>query len=414
MRSTGCRRVAAIVVGLACACAATTGQPAFAAKPRPSAEDVAEARKQVRERAAELKEVALRLAEARARQEELAAQAALAVEAYNEAVVREQAARAEHERAVEAVKRADVMLAEARREVAPIVAQSYGGYDVTEPGIAMMGGEGGPEGYLQRTSLLHHMHTERAQTLQRLRDMRRVRAIMVRRAREAYEERRRAAARAEEAKRAAEQAVAEQVAQTRLLEEEQARLELLLSQARQRAARLAKRLERRRAAVARVRTSAVQTAATAVRTLAVKGVGHQFANAAWVKEALAEGSTAAKGDIAAAWALTQLGKPYRWAGAGPHVYDCSGLTMRAWERAGVRLDHWTGTQWTSGPHVPIDELQRGDLVFFGKVKGDPRSIHHVGIYIGDGLMVHAPRTGDVVRVAPIWRRDLFGATRPAT
>ena len=88
--------------------------------------------------------------------------------------------------------------------------------------------------------------------------------------------------------------------------------------------------------------------------------------------------------------------------------------MRAWERAGVRLDHWTGTQWTSGPHVPIDRLQRGDLVFFGKVKGDPKSIHHVGIYIGDGLMVHAPRTGDVVRVAPIWRSDLFGATRPAT
>lgn len=410
MPSTGCRRVAAIVLGFACTCAAMTGEPVLAAKPRPSAEDVAKARKQVRERAAELKEVALRLAEARARQEELAAQAALAVEAYNEAVVREQAARAEHERAVEAVKRADAMLAEARREVAPIVAQSYGGYDMTEPGLAMMGGPGGPEGYLQRTSLLHHMHTERAQTLQRLRDMRRVRSIMVRRAREAHEEQRRAAERAAEAKRAAEQAVAEQVAQTRRLEEEQARLELLLSQARQRA----ERLERRRTAPVRVRTSALRTATTTVRTLPVKGVGYRFANAAWVKEALAEGSTAAKGDIAAAWALTQLGKPYRWAGAGPHVYDCSGLTMRAWERAGVRLDHWTGTQWTSGPHVAIDELQRGDLVFFGKVKGDPRSIHHVGIYIGDGLMVHAPRTGDVVRVAPIWRRDLFGATRPAT
>lgn len=412
MPSTGCRRVAAIVLGFACTCAAMTGEPVLAAKPRPSAEDVAKARKQVRERAAELKEVGVRLAEARARQEELAEKAALAVEAYNEAVVRAQAAQAEHERALQAVKRADEMLAAARRDAAPIVAESYGGYDLTQPGLAMAVGPGGPEGYLQRTSMLHHMQTQRAHTLQRLQDILRVRAIMLNRARKTHEEHQRALERAEAAKRAAEQAVAEQVAQTRLLEEGQARLERRLSEARRRA----ERLERRRnSAVTRVRmTTTVQAPVAAGSALTVKGVGHRFANAAWVREALAGSPSATKGEIAAAWALTQLGKPYRWAGAGPHAYDCSGLTMRAWERAGVRLDHWTGTQWTSGPHVPIDRLQRGDLVFFGKVKGDPKSIHHVGIYIGDGLMVHAPRTGDVVRVAPIWRNDLFGATRPAT
>lgn len=397
MPSTACRRLAAIVVGLACGYAGAVGQPALAAKPRPSAEEVSKARKQVRERAAELKELAVRLAEARARQDELAEAAARAVEAYNAATVRVSTARAEHERAVEAVQRADRMLAEAREDAAPIAAESYGGYDMSRPRTAMIAGRGGPEGYLQRTSVLQHLQAERARRLQRLRDMRQVRAIMANRARQAYERQARAAEEAERAKRAAELAVAEQVAQTRSLEQEQARLERRLSQARARA----ERIDRRRAGAARI------------GTVTVKGVGHRWANATWVKEALAENSEAAKGDIAAAWSLTQLGKPYVWAAAGPNSYDCSGLTMRAWERAGVRLDHWTGTQWTSGPHVPIDELRRGDLVFFGRVKNDPRSIHHVGIYIGEGLMVHAPRTGDVVRVAPIWRRDLFGATRPA-
>lgn len=101
----------------------------------------------------------------------------------------------------------------------------------------------------------------------------------------------------------------------------------------------------------------------------------------------------ARGDIAADWALTQLDKPYVWAAAGPAAYDCSGLTMRAWERVGIAMDHWTGTQWTAGPHVRLSELQRGDLLFYGQITQNPGDIHHVGIYIGRGLMVHAPQTG---------------------
>jgi cell wall-associated NlpC family hydrolase len=86
--------------------------------------------------------------------------------------------------------------------------------------------------------------------------------------------------------------------------------------------------------------------------------------------------------------------------------------MRAWQRAGISLDHWTGTQWSSGPHVPVRSLRSGDLVFYGRLTRYPGTIHHVGIYIGRGLMVHAPQTGDVVRISSIWRRDLVGATRP--
>ncbi|MFD0885907.1 C40 family peptidase, partial [Streptosporangium algeriense] len=128
---------------------------------------------------------------------------------------------------------------------------------------------------------------------------------------------------------------------------------------------------------------------------------------------VAEASGQTRGDIVANWALTQIDKPYVWASAGPSGYDCSGLTMRAWERVGVKMGHWTGTQWTAGKHVPYDRLQRGDLLFFGGRTRRPADIRHVGIYIGNGMMVHAPQTGDVVRVAPMWRKDLIGATRPA-
>ncbi|GAA3787245.1 hypothetical protein GCM10022226_01850 [Sphaerisporangium flaviroseum] len=118
------------------------------------------------------------------------------------------------------------------------------------------------------------------------------------------------------------------------------------------------------------------------------------------------------GDRAANWALTQLGKPYVWAAAGPRAYDCSGLTMRAWQRAGVALPHWTGTQWSSGRQVPLGSVRRGDLLFFGRRTRHPGTIRHVGIYIGGGQMVHAPKTGDVVRVASIRRPHMVGVVRP--
>jgi peptidoglycan DL-endopeptidase CwlO len=126
------------------------------------------------------------------------------------------------------------------------------------------------------------------------------------------------------------------------------------------------------------------------------------------------GASVSQGEIAASWALTQLGKPYQWGGAGPGSYDCSGLAMDAWARAGVLLYHWTGFQWVSGPHVPLSQLRRGDLVFYATNVADPATIHHVGIYIGGGLMVDAPYTGASVRIDSIYAYPgLIGATRPA-
>ncbi len=103
------------------------------------------------------------------------------------------------------------------------------------------------------------------------------------------------------------------------------------------------------------------------------------------------------------YARAQIGKPYQWGGAGPNTFDCSGLTMRAWQRAGVSLSHYTGAQWGETSRVAISDLRPGDLVFFGS--SGPSS-HHVGLYIGGGQMIEAPYTGANVRYASIYRSDL--------
>ena len=112
------------------------------------------------------------------------------------------------------------------------------------------------------------------------------------------------------------------------------------------------------------------------------------------------------------YAESQIGKPYQWGAAGPDRYDCSGLVMWAYAHAGVTLDHWTGYQWQEGARIATSALRPGDLVFFATDTSDPNTIHHVGMYIGNGQMVEAPYTGANVRISSAWRPDLIGAIRP--
>jgi len=126
-------------------------------------------------------------------------------------------------------------------------------------------------------------------------------------------------------------------------------------------------------------------------------------NSNWAGPAPAGGAGAA-----VAFAEAQIGKPYQYAASGPDTYDCSGLTMRAWQAGGVSMPHFSGAQYAMFPKVPLNQLQPGDLVF----PADPGQ--HVGIYIGGGMMVHATHTGDFVREAPISQSGLVmtQAVRP--
>jgi cell wall-associated NlpC family hydrolase len=106
-------------------------------------------------------------------------------------------------------------------------------------------------------------------------------------------------------------------------------------------------------------------------------------------------------------ALTQRGKPYLWGAAGPYSYDCSGLVVWAYAQEGIPLPHYTGSLWDDGEHISRSDLEPGDLVFFGA------NIDHVGIYLGQGLMVDAPHSGAYVRVEAVWWSQYVGAVRIA-
>ncbi|EFL25305.1 NLP/P60 [Streptomyces himastatinicus ATCC 53653] len=123
------------------------------------------------------------------------------------------------------------------------------------------------------------------------------------------------------------------------------------------------------------------------------------------------GSSTATNSTKAAKAIdfaeSQLGKPYVWGATGPNSYDCSGLTQAAWKAAGVSLPRTTWDQVKAGTRVSTSNLKPGDLVFFYD------DISHVGLYIGDGMMIHAPKPGDVVKKAPITEMPIYGSVRPA-
>jgi cell wall-associated NlpC family hydrolase len=118
-------------------------------------------------------------------------------------------------------------------------------------------------------------------------------------------------------------------------------------------------------------------------------------------------------------ALKYLGVPYVWGGASPSGFDCSGLMQYAYRQIGIVLPRTSSQQYHVGAFIPVDKtasLLPGDLVFFG-YEGDPERVHHVGMYVGSGNFVHAPSTGDHVKVSSLQDRissrgDYVGAVRP--
>jgi cell wall-associated NlpC family hydrolase len=165
--------------------------------------------------------------------------------------------------------------------------------------------------------------------------------------------------------------------------------------------------------------------------LELRPVRADFADVAQSKSAARQADA---GRRAVAFALTQVGVPYSWGGGGPRGpttgtcdgyrgsiqpcpatrtvgYDCSGLTLFAYAQVGVTLDHYAAFQWLEGKRIDVNALAPGDLVFFHPKADGPG---HVGLYVGNGSFVHAPHTGDVVKVSPLsaYASSYMGAVRP--
>ncbi|WP_416982262.1 NlpC/P60 family protein [Streptomyces sp. T028] len=113
-----------------------------------------------------------------------------------------------------------------------------------------------------------------------------------------------------------------------------------------------------------------------------------------------------EGGEALRYAVRQIGKPYEWGAEGPKSYDCSGLTSEAWNEAGTPIPRTSQEQWARLPRIPLADLRPGDLVLYF-----PEATH-VAMYMGEGMVVQAPRTGEKIKISPIASNPILGAVRP--
>ncbi|MFH8475837.1 C40 family peptidase [Streptomyces sp. NPDC018000] len=142
--------------------------------------------------------------------------------------------------------------------------------------------------------------------------------------------------------------------------------------------------------LARAGTASVLTLAAVGGTMLAPGATSQAQAATFSMKAL---------NIAA----SKKGSPYGWGATGPNRFDCSGLTVYSFKKAGKKIPRTAQQQYNKTRHIPASHRQRGDLVFFHH----GRSIYHVGIYAGKGKIWHSPRTGAVVRLEKIWTKSVY-------
>ncbi|MDT0387377.1 C40 family peptidase [Streptomyces dubilierae] len=189
---------------------------------------------------------------------------------------------------------------------------------------------------------------------------------------------------------------------SRLTAEEKTRLAAIEKEKREEAARKAAELAREQAAQEKARQEAARRQES--------GTPSPGTASGSTSTAPADSSYATKADKALAFARAQIGKPYVWGAVGPGSYDCSGLTQAAWKAAGVTLPRTTYDQVDAGTTVSLADAQPGDLVFFYD------DITHVGIYIGNGMMIHAPKPGTYVREESVYydgESAIHSVVRPA-
>jgi cell wall-associated NlpC family hydrolase len=438
------RRAALILVaaGFAWVTVAGGATPAFAAKKPviPSQAEIDQANAAAHSKSAQIGETEAQLAAANAELSKLNNNAEISVEKYNGAMTRladaQNAARAAQVQLTVATRqRADAQVA-----MNQFAADSYRG----SAGMSQLNAlltSGSPETFVDREAALAAVSRHERSIVDAMKRAEKAQRDAQHAADEAVADQQKASDSAAQAKDAAVAAMNDQAQQVAQIKDTQvglqAQLAVLKGKAKNLAAARAQGLAELAAQQEAERKAAAAAAAAAKKRqqelasqsgggsgsggdgvtgtpvdLVTPGTGHSV-------------STAAQRATAVAFAQSQVGIWYRWAGAGevgPTVtssgtqnvpgYDCSGLTMRAYQAAGISLGHYTGLQWDEGMHVSRDQLLPGDLVFFATNTSDPSTIHHVGIYIGNGRMIDAPQTGEQIGNHNAFRPDYLGAVRP--
>lgn len=440
--------VAALVVA---AVTISTGAPSYALPPppdNPSNSSLNSASSKKAAVAAEVQALSAKLAKAQAQLAAMQAQLEQAQELYNKAVVDLQLATDQAQKSKAAVQTAAKKVSSAQAAVKEFSRTSYMQGGNLQNSAALLDASG-PTDLLDKASFMESLGKKNATILGTLQQAQVAKANADSSARLAVQKMTLAEANAKSAKIAAQNAVAQSQAAMQSVQATKAQTEKKLAAAQMKLASLqgqraqynawlikkkaddARKAKEAAAAAAAAAARAAKAAAAAAAAAANQPAYSAPAPAPSYSGGYGGTWTAAKGQQAANMAQRWLGTTYAWGGgttAGPSRgvsdggvadaygdynkigFDCSGLALYAWAQVGISLPHYSGYQYTSGSvHPGVGQLMPGDLLFWGL-----RGIHHVAIYIGGGMVVQAPQSGDIVRISPIWYSDYVGATRPGT
>lgn len=409
MRSeAGARRIGVVVIAL-------SGLMAFApdaqAIPRnPTNAEIAQSQAAVRGKAADVGRITADLVKAEAGLQAAARQAEVAAEHYNKARVDEQLAAKATAAAVLAATKAQTQVDLLRAQMDQLAADNYRTGGSLGPLTALVTADN-PADIIHDAGVLSVMGNRQTATLTKLDQATARQANARSRAQAALARQVAARQKAAKAKKAAEAAQAANQRTVQAFAATKTRLTAELAQAQARAGLL---VAARAAAVRRAKAEAAARAEAARRAAAAAAAANRpprgGGGGGGTPGPSRPGGSAAS--IAVNAALSQLGKPYVWGAAGPYSYDCSGLMLWSYAKAGVYLPHFSGYQYTSGRHISLRSLIPGDLVFWS-YNGAPGGIHHVAMYIGGGSIVEAPTQGVPVQVRSLYYSGLLPqGTRP--
>lgn len=379
-KRTACAAACVVMLGLAAG-------GAYAADPvYPSQSQVDQAQQAVQRGKAAVVPIQTQFDAAQRQLTALVRQSQIAAEKYDEATVRLQRAQSTAQAAAVRVSVAQQQLAEAQADIGRLAAAAY--RDGNGLGsVSLVLSADGPEELVTGAHVLKHQGMDLKATLQEADQARQDAQDAQAAADTAVRGYTAAQAQVAQAAQAARAAVAAEQSQIAAVS---ARRDALLSQLAA-AQRVSVQLEQQRqqgladAAARRAAQAAMVTATATAR-------GH-------VGSAAYDGSAAGR---ALAYAYAQLGKPYVWGATGPGSFDCSGLTMRAWESAGVMLPHFAAFQYQSSHPLGYGDLRPGDLLFWATDSTDSDSIYHEAMYIGGQQMIQAPRSGENVEISSMW------------
>ncbi|HET6165881.1 MAG TPA: C40 family peptidase [Marmoricola sp.] len=396
--------------------AGTTAQ-ADKHKPVPTQAQVDKAKAAADKKAGDVASLKASLAVANARLHTAAEKAEIAAEAYNGAMWRLQQATKATADARAAVADAQAQIATERAGIAQLVTQSYQDAELTNV-TAILGGDD-PSTVMSRMGVVESAGDSMQAKFDKFTALNALAQLAQGKAEKAEQAQKALAAKAaklrDEAARAANSAASEtaRIAGERkqLLQELADAQKISLELATKRQQGLEKQAEEAAAHAAQVAATKAKHQTNQAKDDAEQTLDQLAAlgeEGGWELPGLpVPAGTSAGAKAAIDFARKQLGEPYVWGAAGPDSWDCSGLTMMAWRQGGISLPHYSAAQYQQTKHITAAQLKAGDLVFWGT---SPNTIHHVALYIGNGQIIQAPHTGDVVKVSLLYATapDFFG------